>query len=687
MRARLLRFRVTRFKSVSDSGWLDSGPITCLIGTNESGKTNLLLPLWKLKPANGEPLVPLTDYPRSLYIDYSQTKGREVFITADFALDEQTANSLGEKLGCWGKRVALVRVSRRYDGSYDIGFPEFHDALGTRVTEFRERLVRFANTLSNIPYEYKAKSSLKDDLLTVLHDASLTDAMKDSDVYRICESLSEFGPESLPKGAADMRAFLDELLDYCGSLRAEMGLKEPQVSSELVSWVVAQLPSFVYYADYGNLDSEIYLPHVINNLTRNDLGVKERAKARTLKVLFDFVRLNPQQILDLGKETGSDPAGITSDATKKKEREILLQSASTKLTADFLNWWRQGDYRFRFQADGNHFRIWVSDKARPEEVELESRSRGLQWFFSFFLVFLVESQQDHSDSVLLLDEPGLTLHPVAQQDLMAFFESLSQKNQLIYSTHSPFLVDFNHLEQVRAVYVDGTGHTATSADLRIGEQLAKRSVYPVHAALGLTVSETLLLGTTPVIVEGTSDQIYLTLIKLYLAAHGLWDRRKELVFIPSGGVKGITPVVSILQGRDDVLPRVIIDSDRQGAGKAASLKSGTYKDQPDRVINIADVMKLAEAETEDLLPPRLVARSVSRLAAFRDAAFEDTLVAGAIVPQIESFFVRYNLPLEKGWKVDLARAVAGSFDRYVEKEGLDELSRESWKSLFAALVD
>jgi hypothetical protein len=202
----------------------------------------------------------------------------------------------------------------------------------------------------------------------------------------------------------------------------------PNESEGACKLVEDNLPAFVYYSNYGNLDSEIYLPHVIENMSRDGLGSKEAAKARTLKVLFEFVQLEAEEILELGRELKDPPVGKTLTAEqvqgasdRKKERSILLQSAGTKLTSEFRKWWKQGNYRFRFEADGDHFRIWVSDDQRPEEIELEGRSTGLQWFLSFYLVFLVESRDSHAGSILLLDEPGLSLHPLAQQDLTGFF--------------------------------------------------------------------------------------------------------------------------------------------------------------------------------------------------------------------------------------------------------------------------
>ncbi|MCY7359443.1 MAG: hypothetical protein LH609_18705 [Rudanella sp.] len=83
--------------------------------------------------------------------------------------------------------------------------------------------------------------------------------------------------------------------------------------------ILSDIPKFIYYSDYGNLDSEIYLPYVIRNLGRDDLGEKERAKMRSLRVLFDFVRLKPDEILELGQESGLTKV-ITRDSYGRVER-------------------------------------------------------------------------------------------------------------------------------------------------------------------------------------------------------------------------------------------------------------------------------------------------------------------------------------------------------------------------------
>jgi len=592
MTNKLLKFRVQNFKSIQDSGWIEVGDCSCLVGINEAGKTNLLLALWKLNPANDEPIIPLSDYPRKKFVDYEETEGEEIFIEAVFEFGEDLTKEIRKHLGNSEELYKQIEISRDFAGNHYV--------------------------------QFLAKE-----------------------------------------------------------------LKDVEITDEVHELVVGAMPNFVYYSDYGNLDSEIYLPHVIENFGRKDLGERERAKSRSLKVLFEFVKLKPQEILELGRETYSHPnhgrpneTQIAQEREQKKKREILLQSASNKLTEDFKEWWKQGNYRFRFQADGNHFRIWVSDDVRTEEIELEGRSRGLQWFFSFFLVFLVESKDSHSNCILLLDEPGISLHPIAQFDLIQFFNSLAKENQLLYTTHSPFLVNPDNLADVKAVFVDEKGLSSVSADLRKNDKVAEKSIYPVHAAIGLTVSDTLFLGCQPILVEGPSDQIYLQLVKNTLLSKGKYKNNKEMVFIPTGGVKGMSTVISIVTGRDNSLPFVVLDADTPGKEKEKSLKKGNYKDEPKKIIMVSDILGEGEFEVEDLFPIEELAKVFSKK--FRGNSTDDFEYlfdkSKPIINQMEDFAKQNSYALDLGWKVELARDFQRIFPRIIDK--IDEDVLANWKKLF-----
>jgi len=256
----------------------------------------------------------------------------------------------------------------------------------------------------------------------------------------------------------------------------------------------------------------------------------------------------------------------------------------------------------------------------------------------------------------------LPLHPLAQKDLSAFFDSLSGSNQLLFTTHSPFLVDPDHLDRVRSVFVDSRGITQVSENLRAseGDSSKTKSIFAVHAALGLSVSETLLHGCQPVVVEGQSDQAYLSAMKSLLVRMGRIAPERELVFIPAGGTKGITAVVAIVTGQDESLPFVLVDADVPGKSQAKALLTGTYKGEPERVISYGTFSTLADnAEIEDLLPRKFFGRVIGRFLprpSGVDEDFEDTLKAGEpIVPQIEAYALKHKFALELGWKVQLAK--------------------------------
>lgn len=615
---KLLRYKVTNFRSVKDSGWINCDDVTTLVGINEAGKSNLLLALWKLNPASGGDIDVLHDMPVSELSVLRSKANTTPFISAIFSISKDTANTIAENVGFKADEFDTIEVVRFYDGHYHIICP------------------------NGRPHSVKT------------------------------ENIEE-------KDEEDNVQIITKDIDY--------------TDEDFENQVLDKLPKFVYYSNYGNLSTKIYMPHVIkwlNNQSVDGIEMNED-QVRTIRVLFEYVNLQPKEILELGKDPkvvalerrGSEPskAEIEKAEKDKEERTILLQSAAAKLTKDFRDWWKQGDYNFRFVADGSYFTIWVSDKKRPSEVQLDLRSTGLQWFLSFYLVFLVESQNKHKNAILLLDEAGLTLHPLAQKDLSLFFNNLSNNNQIINTTHSPFIVDTNNIDRCKVVYIDNDGYTVASDNLRQGnDALNEKSIYAVHAALGLSVSDILLQGCKPVIVEGPSDQIYLNTIKQILISNKSISPKDEIVFVPSGGVKGVKGVVSIICGKNVELPFVILDSDKSGEDCKKKLMDSLYKEENKRILEVKDFCKLENSEIEDLILTEDIIKAVDKIMPRNvEEDFSDSFdESNPIVPQIESFAKSQNVNLSNGWKVELAKKVKSiMLKRTYDKEQL-----KAWKSLF-----
>lgn len=668
---KLARFKVSNFRSVTDSGWIDSDNVTTLVGVNEAGKSNLLLALWKLNPAIGGEINKLDDMPRSKYSEWRDDEKPPTFIRCEFFLEDRSLiNRIMELSGCKAEDIKTVEISRDFNDVRYIKFPNYEKISDFQNSHVADIIHRYKKELEGLEEQGVSEKGIKENLLKSYDEAenliSQNCNVTQSDLKRIL-NLFDVSYKELKKSV--IQPHLRRVVAELDSLFQQTKTPRPESFEQVRSLIVKHMPKFVYYSNYGNLDSEIYLPHVIENLERDDLSSVMEAKVRTLKVLFEFVNLDPKEILELGTETKLDSnkrevtltdEELASIAEKKSERDILLQSAGLRLTEEFRIWWKQGNYKFRFQADGKHFKIWVSDDKRPEEVALEGRSTGLQWFLSFYLIFLVESKDSHDNAILLLDEAGVSLHPLAQKDLAFFFENLSLDNQIVHTTHSPFLVDTGNVDRVKVVYLDEGGRTVASNDLRAadGRSNKKTSVYAVHAALGLSVSDILLQGCKIIIVEGPSDQYYLNGIKNYLINKGLFQPKEEVVFVPSGGVKGIRPLSSLLSGKEEELPIVLIDSDSSGKGMRKSLLNDLYKDFPEKIIEMEEVLGIEESEVEDLIPLELIERFVIRLSRGIEADFLDMYVdSKAFLPQIEQFFKGNGIALPLGWKVDLAREV------------------------------
>lgn len=606
---KLNRYRVFNFRSIEDSGWVDCDDVTTLVGINESGKSNLLLALWKLNPVFEGKIDYLHDLPINKLSEYRNKLSEIYFIEAEFnLLDEyKNINKIIEQEIFATDDV--VNVKRFYDGNFEISF-------------------------NNVDL-YKQ---------LILDDKSLEEVIK-----------------------------------------------------EIEKYILDNMPKYVYYSNYGNLSSKIYLPHAVKWLNGQTVtGIeKNEDQIRTLRVLFNFVGLNPEEIKDLGMDAvdiaakrnsyrSTEPTKEEIEKAKndKEQRSILLQSAATNLTVKFKDWWRQGNYKFRFEADGDYFRILVSDDKRPAEVDLSLRSTGLQWFLSFYLVFLVESKEVHNNAILLLDEAGLTLHPLAQKDLVRFFNELSKTNQIINTTHSPFIIDTENMDKAKVVYSDNDGNTVVSNDLRKNTKgNNNKSIYAVHAALGLSVSDVILQGCKVVIVEGTSDQHYLNAIKNILISKNRINPSSEIVFVPSGGVKNISAISSIIGGKNNEVPYVIVDSDKSGVDMKAKLISGLYKNEESKIIEIKKFIDIDGCEIEDLFPYDLISKSIDRLLRNSDEDFSEIYDdAKPIINQIEQFAKDNDVKLEEGWKVELAKSIKNSL--LSKNVSIPDATIEKWENLF-----
>ena len=218
--------------------------------------------------------------------------------------------------------------------------------------------------------------------------------------------------------------------------RADVAITERERLSEIITrarqgdpwdtaraWAERNLPIFIYFDNYGQLETRIHLPTYLRSM--GDLN----PRTGTQTALFKWSRLDPQEILDLGLPRQE---GETDDQVHRRleKRRALLDSASFALTGDWIKWWTEKRHKLHFDADGEDLVLKISDQHNEFPIPFEERSHGFQWFFSFCLVLLAESWQTDKGAILLLDEPGLHLHPALQKRLIDLFDSSSTVGNL-----------------------------------------------------------------------------------------------------------------------------------------------------------------------------------------------------------------------------------------------------------------
>jgi hypothetical protein len=256
----------------------------------------------------------------------------------------------------------------------------------------------------------------------------------------------------------------------------------------------------------------------------------------------------------------------------------------------------------RFNPDAQHLDTFVSDPNSVYDVEVnfDERSRGFKWFFSFYITFAADTQGGSAENaVLLLDEPGLYLHATSQGDLLRHLES-DFKNQVLYTTHSPFMVPTDNLDAVRTVNIDQDAGTTVTNDPS-GDP---RTLFPIQAALGYSLAQTLFVGPNNLIVEGVTDYWIMSAISDYLHGAGKTGLPPDLTLTPAGGAQKVTYMVALLTS-ERLRVMVLLDDERQArTTKEELVKQKLIRD--DNVVFVTDGFdhgKPGEADIEDLLDP------------------------------------------------------------------------------------
>ena len=558
---KLKTVQIDHFKHVLDSTPVNiQSDITCLVGKNESGKSAFLEALRRLNPSQGGvKFTSPTHYPAWLEKRHrreAKAKGRDLDekapINATFTLESDDVAAIVERFGEGVLLSDSFTIRRKYTNHY-AGEYEVDEAKAV------------ANLLSDI----ELPSALEE--------------LKTCETFRALRAkVASLTPENTEENASTL------------ALGAVMKAVDALLPDDMTLWqavwqvLFARVPKFFYFSEYSSLPSTVAIRELLEadeeNLEDEEL---------TALALLQLAEFEEDHLLDAEYET------------RKRE----LQNVANELGEQVLDYWTTNqhlrvemDLTLAQQQVNNdqttvidelHIRMW--DDQHKLSLRFDERSSGFRWFFSFLTAFS-RYEFDDTPIIILLDEPGLGLHATAQRDFLRFIEErLSKRCQVIYSTHSPFMIQPDHLERARLVEDKGRecGSVTTSDVLTTDSD----TLFPLQAALGYDIDQHLFIAKDNLVVEGPSDFLFMQTISEHLKEKGREGLDKRWSIMPLGGADVIPAFVALLGNHLDVT--VVVDARKEGHQKLTSLAKAGFLGEK-RIITIGEVADRKMADIEDL---------------------------------------------------------------------------------------
>ena len=370
------------------------------------------------------------------------------------------------------------------------------------------------------------------------------------------------------------------------------------------------------------------------------------------ELLFRVAKIDQTTFKDLADALEEEREGYVNGVIQR-----INGALATHL--NFPRWWAQDrDFRLLVSPREHELVFTIRDRTGTD-YSFAERSNGLKYFLSYHVQLLAHRPPaDGRSEILLMDEPDAFLSSQGQQDLLRILDEFSQPEdksrdvQVVYVTHSQFLINRNAAQRIRVL-----DKGVTDEGTRVVKDVARNHYEPLRSSLGAFVAETSFIGGSNLFVEGLADQVLLAGVNsLFL---GLGFPRTELLdlntvtIVPCGSASSVPYLVYLARGRDVIRPPsvALLDSDQEGNEAAKVLSRGG----PRRAELLADkfVMQigswaksvsgmslppgLTAAELEDLIPVR-VAVEAARSYAIRmlsiEPAASEAFTEAAILQEI-----------------------------------------------------
>lgn len=502
---KLVNVTVHKYKSYDQEQTFSiDDDITIIVGKNESGKTAILEAIAKTNYFSNDEDFKFNsthDYPRKEKKKYDKLGEIGKAISCTYQLSEDEISKIEKDIGKNVVNNWEFTVTTKYDNCRTILNPEINLSI---FWEFIAKNFGLKDTDKDKILAIKNK----DNLLALIEECKQSSTEEDKNFLNTLNQIKE--------------KYLTEL-DWDNFIQAYLWEKHFKLN----------IPKFMYFDEYYELPSKIDLSTISNSSSSQEI--------KTAKALLELADVN----LDDLKNPDS-----------YEDFKAELEATSSEITQHIFKYWTNNTgirVQFDIETDTSNYNnakkylnIRVFSDKYHISLPLSNRSKGFNWFFSFIVWFSRIQEDKNNQYILLLDEPGLNLHAAAQADLLKFLDDLSEDYQIIYTTHSPFMVPQNSLQRVRTVYESKNGTTINEAI----EERDSDTLFPLQAALGYDIAQNLFINKNNLLVEGVSDLIYLTMMSSILQSSGKQGLRDDITIVPVGGLDKVTAFISLLKGQN-----------------------------------------------------------------------------------------------------------------------------------------
>ncbi|MXV79773.1 MAG: AAA family ATPase [Chloroflexi bacterium] len=587
--------------------------LTCVVGANESGKSQLLN---VIQAALGQGELSASDFCR--YSDFLSETGdlRVPDVGLHFEdLDDEESSILQNTLAQDVQGIRSFRIFRVHPSRVFL----FLDGESSPI---------------ELPADSDEASSI-DALLPKVVRIDPNSALPDSVPLDYLLSPSRDASSPLRLSRADQLALLDSFLKAAPTMVQK--LENPTSESKEVERLVEQLHN--------------KLP--INERDRYDYD-KRLGLARDL--LMGIAKLTPKQFSQLHEAfRGEHQEGLTE----------AIQTYMNERIRDSLNlakWWSQdSQFRLTISAHEHDVVLTITDRT-SRQYTFDERSDGLRYFLSYLVQALTHLQSRSRPEILLMDEPDTYLSNDGQQDLLRVFNEFTEESedrpgaQVIYVTHSPFLIDRNRGDRIRVL-----DKGIRDEGVRVVKDIGKNHFEPIRTALGEFVGETVFIGNCNLILEGMADQIYVAGFSEILSRNERVPSTdyldlNRLTLVAAGGASEVPFRVYLARGLDADKPAVIalLDGDEAGSDAIKELKRTTpYRRKLLRDEYIAQVSPemfagfdsdwdVSPNDMEDLVPVEISVKAARSFLTEMDVEYDDSRLSEEVVkgrlPELQSMF-------------------------------------------------